>query len=89
LFRSSEELFIKQEWKQTLMKSARNILHLGLDVHKKEPWRPAPGIVKTRGAFQNACSSCNRACPGQLPANPVRAIRGSTDQGRFARRGRL
>src|SRR6185437_4911891 len=35
LLRSSGELFIKQERKQTLIKSARNILHPGLDAIQK------------------------------------------------------
>jgi hypothetical protein len=35
LFGSSEELSVKQEKKQTPMKSVPRILHLGLDVHNE------------------------------------------------------
>ena len=35
MFSSSEELSVKQERKQTPMKSAPNILPIGLDVHKE------------------------------------------------------
>jgi len=62
LFRSSEELFVKQERKQIPMKSAPTILHVGLDVHKETI---AVAIASGEGSLRHY---------GDIPGHLLRAV---------------